>query len=83
MAKELKDTEMYEMICKDRFDRLEAFHEETLALLRGKNGDPGVLDDMRAMKRGYRIVGSGVLFVIGAVVIQGVASLWEWLAKIL
>jgi hypothetical protein len=83
MTKELKDAEMYGIICKDRFDKLEALHKETLDLLRGKDGDPGVLDDMRAMKRGYRIVGSGVLFVIGAVVIQAVASLWGWLTKIL
>ena len=84
MTKELKDgAEMYEMICKDRFDRLEAQNAMILDLLRGKDESPGILDDMRAMKRGYKIVGSGVLFVLGAVVIQAVASLWGWFTKVL
>lgn len=76
----MKDTEMYETVCRERFDELVNGQKEVLAILRGRNGEAGLLDDMRAIKRGFRAVLAVVWFVLCAVGTQLIHALSIWLA---
>lgn len=71
---------MYETICKDRFDKMESLQNETLGLLRGHNGDPGLLDDMRAIKKAYKLVAGAIVFILSAVLLQGIETIWAWVS---
>lgn len=74
----VKEVDMYETVCRERFDELAAGQKELIALLRGHNGDAGLLDDMRAIKKAYRLVIGAVVFILGALTIQGVDHVWHW-----
>jgi len=75
----MKDVEMYDTICRDRFDKIESLQNETIGLLRGKNGDSGLLDDMRAIKKAYRMIMGVVVFVCGTVGVQLIQDILAWL----
>ena len=75
-----EDEKMYELICKDRFDKMEELQHETIGLLRGKNGDPGVLDDVRALKNAHRKIVATVIFVASAFLLQAIHATWVWAA---
>jgi hypothetical protein len=79
---------MYEKVCKDRFDKLESLHNETIGLLRGRNGDPGLLDDMRTIKdkyaalmRKYKTVRAAVFFVLGGATLELISLAAHYLSK--
>ena len=76
----MKDCNMYETICKERFDELSGGQKEVINLLRGHNGDPGLLDDIRAIKKAYRLVAGAVVFIICIVAAQCIESIWAWIA---
>ena len=70
----MDEDEMYEKICKERFDKLEnnmnKNHEEVMAVLKGTNGKAGLCEKVRTMeKRWVAIFGAGI-FLIGNLVIQ-------------
>ena len=65
---------LYEMICKDRFDKIDNHLESISALLRGKNGDPGVVDDVRGLKKFNKYV-CGVFVFLAC---TGVVQLFRW-----
>jgi len=77
------EKEMYDRFCKDRFDKLEAkldsYSDTMCALLKGSNGNPGVLADVRDLKRTYRAMIGAIVFLIGVLATQAIA--WGW-AKI-
>ena len=52
MAKE----EMYELLCKDRFDRIDKTQEEMLAILRGHNGNAGLIEEVRWIKKIHKVI---------------------------
>lgn len=82
MAKE-RDGEMYELVCKDRFDKMETLQQEAISLLRGSNGDPGILDDLRAIKRAHRMIGGAVIFLSATIAVQFVEAIWSWISRVL
>ena len=64
----MEEQERYTEVCKPAFDRLETeiarsnkTSDEILRILKGRNGDPGLLDEMRDMKR-FR---NGILGTLG------------------
>jgi hypothetical protein len=72
------DQGMYDLVCKGRLDKIEQMQKETISLLRGKDGDPGLLDDVRNIKASHKRVVAGVALVVGAVVIQLLTLLVQW-----
>jgi len=67
-----KDEDMYGLVCRGRFDKMEEMQEETLRILRGKNSDPGLVDDVRELKKANKRIWAGGVFVLGAIVVQAV-----------
>lgn len=74
-----KDEEMYGIVCKERFDKIENMQEETLRILRGKNSDPGLVDDVRDLKKTYKRVVGGGIFILCTVFLQIIRSIGEWI----
>lgn len=68
MAKIRDDEGMYEMVCKPNFNEIKESQKEIIGLLRGKNGDPGLLDDVRTLKARWKVI-------YGTAAIAGVAAL--------
>jgi len=75
-----KDDDMYGLVCKERFDKIEGMQEETLRILRGKNSDPGLVDDVRGLKKAYKKIVGGGIFIAAAVVIQILRIVGEWIS---
>ena len=75
MAKE--SDEMYELICKEKFRELKEMQLETLRLLRGENSKPGLVDDVRELKKRWTIIFSGMLILFTA----AVGQLIKWLME--
>lgn len=81
MAKEC-DNQMYEIVCKERFDDMKELQQETLRILKGKNSDPGLVDDVRALKKAHkRIVGGGI-FILCAFALQIVRVISDWISGV-
>jgi len=70
---------MYELICKGRFDKLETMHQETIDILRGKNGNPGLLDDVRKVTQSHKRVVGIIIFAGGAIALQLIGVGIEWI----
>ena len=78
MADEKSDDEkMYRLICKERFDNIDKSQQEIISLLRGKNGDPGLLDDVRDLKRRWTLI----FAVVGVLSTVMITQLIQWLLK--
>jgi hypothetical protein len=75
-----EEDKMYKLICSERFDKIDALQQATIDILRGSNGNPGLLDDVRAMKKAHKQVTAAVIFVVGAVSLQAIHVGWVWIA---
>jgi hypothetical protein len=42
-----ENKEMYELICKERFDTIDEKQDEILGILRGTNNNPGLCEQVR------------------------------------
>ncbi len=76
------DDNMYPMVCEPRFDRIDEKQEEMLSLLRGRNGNPGVLDDVRNLKKWHKATLGFAVFVGSAFVLQVIGDLWTWVRTV-
>ena len=63
--------ELYKLVCKKRFDDAATERAEILRVLRGANSQPGLVDDVRALKRTYKALIGAVIFVMSALFLQG------------
>lgn len=77
------EKEIYEMICKDKFDELKEMHAETQRILRGRDSEPGLVDDVRGLKKAYKRMMAGGLFILAAIVVQSIRFIGEWISGIL
>ena len=75
------EAEMYELICRSRFDSLDQKQDKMLSILKGENGDPGLLDDVRAIKKTHKLIKAGLVFVLCGFVLQAVSAGWDWFAS--
>ena len=66
---------LYEMVCKDRFDSLDSGQKDIMSLLRGKNGNPGLVDDVRGLKKFNKYAVGAVAFLV----CTGIAQFIHWL----
>lgn len=70
MAKSETEGEMYSLICEKRFDSIERKQDEVLDLLRGKNRTPGLVEEVRGLKKIYKIIIGTVTFVVSVSIVQ-------------
>ena len=72
--------EMYKNFCKARFDTIEKTqqrnHEELMDILKGKNGDPGLIDNVRDNTKLRNLVGKMTWLFLSAFVVQSVALIF-------
>ena len=61
---------LYELICKKRFDDAAGERAEIIRLLRGVNGKPGLVDDVRDLKKVYRTLVAVLVFVLTTLFVQ-------------
>jgi len=71
------DEKMYRLICKERFDHIDKSQQEIISLLKGKNGDPGLLDDVRDLKRRWTLI----FAVVGILATVMITQLVQWLLQ--
>lgn len=77
MAKEEK--EMYELICQKRFDSIDKKQDQILDILRGKNNNPGIIDEVRTLKSRWAIIFGSLIVLFSALATQ----LIRWLFSVL
>ena len=73
------EKDMYELICEKRFDELKAMCRETNELLRGHNGEPGMVDNVRSNTKAFKRLFAAFVFCGGAIFIQIIRGAWNWL----
>jgi hypothetical protein len=76
-----EDEKMYEIICSKRFDKIDTQQQTTIDLIKGRNGNPGLLDDVRTLKAAHKKITATVVFVASALLLQAVHATWVWAAK--
>ncbi len=64
------------MVCEPKLDGLEAGQARIIDILRGKNGDPGLCDDVRNIKKTHRLLTAGIAFVLSVLTIEGASWLF-------
>ncbi len=76
MAKEHEINEaLYKMICGKRFDKIDKNLEGISELLKGKNGDAGLIEEVRGLKRFHKYVIGAACFLV----MTGIAQLIHFL----
>ena len=77
--------DMYTLVCKERFDELgkglERNHKEIIDILKGKNGDPGLIDNVRDNTRMRESLRKITWLFVGAIVVQLVAMFFFFLFR--
>ena len=61
---------LYELVCKQRFNEASEQRSEILRLLRGSNGNPGLVQDVSYLKRVYKTVVKALIFILGVFTAQ-------------
>jgi|GEM_PF-5885445 hypothetical protein len=90
----MTEDERFAEVCKPRMDRIEKETKETMAriekdskqtnteilhILKGKNGDPGIVDDVRTIKEAWARWGRLGWIVVGVTVAQIVLLVFNFL----
>jgi len=70
------EKDIYELVCRPQFEGLKSGQKEIISLLRGRNGDPGVVDDVRDLKRTNKAVVGAVIFLLCVLATQAIT--WGW-----
>jgi len=73
-----EDDKMYELICKERFDKIEETlkenHKETMSALKGTNGNPGLCEKVRNLEKRWKYIFAAVIFLVANLCLQVI----EW-----
>lgn len=70
---------MYELICSERFTKIDGKQDEIIDLLRGKNGFPGLIDDVRTLKARWKVIYA----TAGIVTIAVVKEVIAWISGVI
>lgn len=73
------EKELYQMFCEKRFDKIDDQQQKMLEILRGRNGDPGLIDDVRQLKGRWALIFGAFVVVFTALGTE----LIQWLFKVL
>jgi hypothetical protein len=76
------DEKAYDIVYRERLDRIEKKLDEAITLIRGHNATPGLLEEVRVLKAANRKAFAAVIFVAAAVAVQAVRTTWDWLAGV-
>ncbi len=68
--------EFFGMVCGPKLDGLEAGQGRIIDILKGKNGDPGLCDDVRNIKKTHKLLTAGIAFVLSVLTIEGASWLF-------
>jgi hypothetical protein len=68
---------MYELICRERFDLNDKKQDEILDLLRGTNGNPGLIHEIRTLKKRWALVFGSLIVIFSALITQLVRWLFS------
>ena len=66
----MDEQERFNEICKPCFDELKAGNKEILEILKGRNGNAGMLDDVRQLKSRWKSIFTAIGVLFTALVIQ-------------
>jgi len=77
------ESEMYELICNKRFDTLEGMQKQVLDILKGKNGDAGLCEQVRDNTKARKQFGKALIFIVAAVSLKIIHSAYCWVAGII
>jgi hypothetical protein len=69
-----ENDKMYELICKERFDKMEEMQKETLELLKGKDDKPGLVEQVRNLRNRWKYIFAAVIFLVANLCLQVI----EW-----
>ena len=72
----MDEQERFNEICKPRFDEMISGQKEIINLLRGKNGDPGLLDDVRQLKSRWKSIFAAIGILFTAIIAQTIHWVW-------
>lgn len=73
---------MYEMVCKDRFDKIDADNKEIKEALLG-NGHAGLSERVRTLEKAYSKIMAGGIFLLCAVGLQLVDAAFVFIKNLL
>lgn len=68
--------DFFGMVCEPKLDGLEAGQARIIDILKGKNGEAGLCDDVRNIKKTHRLLTVGMGFVLSILTIEGVSWLF-------
>ena len=71
--------DMYDRFCKERFDKIDIHQEKLMELLKGRNGNPGLIEDVRTIKRRWTLIAAAV----GLLFLPVLNHLVDWLFQVL
>ena len=66
----MEEEELFEKVCQPRLERIEKKLDSVCDLLRGKNSEPGIVDDVRLLKKVYKCTVGVIVFVVSVIVVQ-------------
>jgi hypothetical protein len=61
---------MYDTICEKRFDKLDTKQDELLALMRGHNSKPGLVDEVRSIKKVHHALYAAIILILSTIAVQ-------------
>lgn len=68
--------DFFGMVCEPKLDGLEAGQARIIDILKGKNGEAGLCDDVRNIKKTHRLLTVGIAFVLSILTIEGASWLF-------
>ncbi len=74
--KQIINEELYKLVCGKRFDKIDEAIKDIAGLLRGENDKPGLVEEVRSLKK----FNKGVIGSVGFVVCVIVAQIINWIS---
>jgi len=69
--------EFYNLVCKKPIDDLATGQATIIDILKGANGDAGLCDDVRVLKKTYRHVMGVLVFILTILSIEIISWVWS------
>lgn len=68
--------DFFNMVCEPKLDGLKTGQARIIDILKGKNGEAGLCDDVRNIKKTHRLLTVGIAFVLSILTIEGASWLF-------
>ena len=70
---------MYSLVCEKQFHNLTQKQDEMLALMRGHNSQPGLVQKVESIRKVHHALYAGAILVLSTILVQVII----WLAKVI